>query len=75
MKNNISSLSITSIRFVMRLDPLDTLTSASGPLWKDCDTFEEARDLADRNRECYLCVYICDDAGELLYEAGCHGAA
>jgi hypothetical protein len=59
----------------MRLDPLDTLTSASGPLWKDCDTFEEARDLADRNRECYLCFYVCDDAGELLHEAGCHGAA
>ena len=57
---------------VIGLDPVDTLTCPSGPLWKDCETFDEARDLAERNTESYAWVYIYDDAGELLYEAGCH---
>jgi hypothetical protein len=57
---------------VIGVDPIDTLTSPSGPLWKDCETFDEARDLADRNGELYLCVYVYDDAGALLYETGCH---
>jgi hypothetical protein len=55
---------------VLGLDPIDTLTSPSGPLWKDCETFDEARDLADRNGALYLWVYVYDDAGELLYETG-----
>jgi len=53
---------------VIGLDPIDTLTSPSGPLWKDCETFQEARDLADGNRDLYVRVYVYDDAGELLYE-------
>jgi hypothetical protein len=57
---------------VIGLDPIDTLTSPSGPLWKDCETFDEARDFADRNGELYLWVYAYDDAGVLLYETGCH---
>ena len=57
---------------VIGLDPVDTLTWPSGPLWKDCETFAEARDLADRNEESYAWVYVYDDAGELLYEGGCH---
>jgi hypothetical protein len=54
---------------VIGLDPIDTLTSPSGPLWKDCETVDEALDLADHNRALYLWVYLYDDAGELLYEA------
>ena len=57
---------------VIGLDPVDTLTWPSGPLWKDCETFDEARDLADRNEELYAWVYVYDDAGKLLYEGGCH---
>jgi hypothetical protein len=57
---------------VIGLDPVDTLTWPSGPLWKDCETFDEARDLADRNEESYAWVYVYDDAGKLLYEGGCH---
>ena len=57
---------------VIGLDPIDTLTSPSGPLWKDCETFQEARDLADGNRDLYVWVYVYDDAGELLYETGSH---
>ena len=37
---------------VIGLDPIDTLTSPSGPLWKDCETFQEARDLADAIETC-----------------------
>jgi len=37
-----------------------------------CETFDEARDLADRNGELYLWVYIYNDAGEILYETGRH---
>ena len=57
---------------VIGLDPVDTLTWPSGPLWKDCETFDEARDLADRNEESYAWVYVYDDAGKLLYKGGCH---
>ena len=57
---------------VIGLDPVDTLTWPSGPLWKDCETFDEARDLADRNGDSYAWLYVYDDAGELLYEGGCH---
>jgi hypothetical protein len=39
---------------VIGLDPVDTLTWPSGPLWKDCETFDEALDLAARNDELYL---------------------
>jgi len=31
---------------VIGLDPVDTLTSPSGPLWKDCDTLDEALDFS-----------------------------
>jgi hypothetical protein len=57
---------------VIGLDPVDTLTSPSGPLWKECETFDEARDLADSNEESYAWVYVYDEAGQLLYEGGCH---
>ena len=57
---------------VIGLDPVDTLTWPSGPLWKDCETFDEARDLADRNGDSYAWLYVYDDAGKLLYEGGCH---
>jgi hypothetical protein len=56
---------------VIALDPIDSLTSPSGPLWKDCETFDEALDLAGRNGESYLWIYIYDDAGKVLHEAGC----
>ena len=52
------------------LDPIDTLTWPSGPLWKDCETLDEARDFADRNSDLYAWIYIYNDAGEILYEAG-----
>jgi hypothetical protein len=32
---------------VIGLDSVDTLTWPSGPLWKDCETFDEALDLAE----------------------------
>lgn len=57
---------------VIGLDPVDTLTSPSGPLWKDCETFEEAREFANRNGDSYAWVYVYDDSGEVLYEGGCH---
>jgi hypothetical protein len=57
---------------VIGLDPIDTLTWPSGPLWKDCETFDEARDLADGNGDLYLRIYVYDDTGEVLYEAGCY---
>ena len=57
---------------VIGLDPIDTLTWPSGPLWKDCETLDEALDLADHNRALYLWVYVYDEAGALLYETGCH---
>ena len=55
---------------VIGQDPIDTLAWPSGPLWKDCETFDEARDLAERNGEVYLWVYVYDDNGKCLYEAG-----
>jgi hypothetical protein len=57
---------------VIGLDPVDTLAWPSGPFWKDCETLDEALDLADQNRALYLWVYVYDDAGVLLHEAGCH---
>src|ERR1700758_2156141 len=39
---------------VIGLDPVDTLTWPSGPLWKDCETFDKALDLAASNDELYL---------------------
>jgi hypothetical protein len=55
---------------VIGLDPVDTLTSSSGPLWKDCETLDEALDLAASNDELYLRIYIYNDTGEVLHEAG-----
>ena len=55
---------------VLGLDPFDTLTWPSGPLCRDCKTLDEARDLADRNGDLYLWVYVYNDAGEILYESG-----
>jgi hypothetical protein len=55
---------------VIGQDPIDTLTWPSGPLCKDCETFDEARDLAERNGELYLWIYVYDDNGKCLYEAG-----
>ncbi len=49
---------------------IDTLSSPEGPLWKDCETFGEAKDLADRSGESYFWTYVYDDSGALLYEAG-----
>ena len=55
---------------VIGLDPLDTLASPSGPLWTDCETLDEARDLADRNSGLYMRIYVYNDAGKILYETG-----
>ena len=57
---------------VIGLDPVDTLAWPNGPLCKDCETFDEALDLADRNGESYLWIYVYDDSGKVLHEAGCH---
>jgi len=57
---------------VIGLDPVDTLGWSSGPLLQDCETLDEALDLADHNRALYLWVYVYDDASMLLYETGCH---
>src|SRR5260370_12033434 len=54
---------------VIGLDHIDTLVSPSGPLSKDFESFDAAKDLADRITEEYLWTYVYDDAGELLYEA------
>jgi hypothetical protein len=54
---------------VIGLDHIDTLDSPSGPLSRDFDSLDEARDLADSMTEEYLWTYVYDDAGELLYEA------
>ena len=54
---------------VIGLDHVNTLDSPSGLLSKDFESFDEARDLADRMSEEYLWIYVYDDAGELLYEA------
>ena len=55
---------------VIGLDHVNTLDSPSGPLSKDFESFDEARDLADRMSEEYAWIYVYDDAGEVLYEAG-----
>ncbi len=55
---------------VIGLDPVDTLTWPSGPLLKDCETFDKALDLAASNDELYLRIYIYNDNGEILHEAG-----
>jgi len=57
---------------VIGLDPVDTLTWPSSPLWKDCETLDEALDLAASNDELYLRIYIYNDLGEVLHEAGCY---
>ena len=54
---------------VICLDHVNTLDSPTGPLSKDFESFDEARDLADRMSEEYVWIYVYDDAGELLYEA------
>jgi hypothetical protein len=57
---------------VIGLDPVDTLTWTSGPLSKDCETFDKALDLAASNDELYLWIYIYNENGEILHEAGCY---
>jgi len=57
---------------VIGLDPVDTLTWPSGPLRTDCETFDKALDLAASNDELYLWIYIYNDNGEILHEAGCY---
>ena len=47
---------------VIGLDRIDTLSMAKGPLFKDCETLDEAKDLADHNRASYLWTYVYDDA-------------
>jgi hypothetical protein len=59
---------------VIGMGLIDTLRSPEGPLWKDCETFDEAKDLADRSGESYFWTYVYDDSGELLYEAGSYRA-
>ncbi len=50
---------------------IDTLAWPSEGLFcKDCETYDEAKDLADRNGELYFWTYVYDDGGKLLYEAG-----
>jgi len=57
---------------VIGLDPVDTLSWPSGPLWKDCDSLDEARDFADQNEALYTWIDVYDDNGEVLYETGCY---
>jgi hypothetical protein len=57
---------------VIGLDPVDTLTWPSGPLLKDCQSMDEALDVAASNDDLYLRIYIYNDAGEILHEAGCY---
>jgi hypothetical protein len=57
---------------IIALDPVDTLTSPSGPLCKDCETLDEALDVAASNNELFLRIYIYNDTGEVLHEAGCY---
>ena len=54
------------------MDPVDTLTWPSGPLSKDCETFDEALDLAASNDALYTWIYIYNDTGEILHVAGCY---
>ena len=57
---------------VIGLDRVDTLTWPSGPLWKDCQSLDEALNVAASNDELYLRIYIYNDTGEVLHEAGCY---
>ena len=57
---------------VIGLDPVDTLTWPRSPLWKACKTFDKALDLAASNNDLYLRIYIYNDNGEILHEAGCY---
>jgi hypothetical protein len=52
--------------------PSQVFASPEGPLWKDCETFDEALDLAASNNELYLRIYIYNDNGEILHEGGCY---
>lgn len=54
---------------VIGLDRIDTLESPSGPLCEDYESFDQARDCADRSRELYFWTYVYDDNGEIVYEA------
>src|SRR5260370_34985706 len=54
---------------VIGLGYIGTLDPSSGPLSKDFESFDAAKDLADRMTEEYLWTYVYDDAGALLYEA------
>ena len=55
---------------VIGMGRIDTLSSQEGPLSKDCETLEEAVQLADQSGKSYFWTYVYDDNGELLYEAG-----
>ena len=52
--------------------PSQVFASPEGPLRKDCETFDEALDLAASNDELYLWIYVYNDNGEILHEAGCY---
>jgi hypothetical protein len=52
--------------------PLASFASPEGPLSQDCETFDEALDLAASNDELYLWIYVYNDNGEILHEAGCY---
>jgi hypothetical protein len=51
------------------LEEVRRYVMTASPLSKDFESLEEARDLAERITEEYICTYVYDDAGELLYEA------
>jgi len=54
-----------------RTRPIDTLAWPSGPFWKDCETLDEARDLADRNGDLYLwSTYTLYEAGSEAQQRG-----
>src|SRR6266478_4561584 len=57
---------------VIGLDPVDTLTWPSGPLLRDWETFDKALDLSASNGELCRLIYIYNDNGEILHEAGCY---
>lgn len=50
-----------------RFDPL--AWPSLGQFCKDCETFNEAKELADRHGAVYYWTYIYDDDGELLYKS------
>jgi hypothetical protein len=53
-----------------RNSPRKFLLPRKARWWKDCETFDESKDLADRSGESYFWTYVYDDSRELLYEAG-----